>query len=124
MDRTDWIEHRRHDGELVGWMRPCDEQFVVVDLLGREVTGPVEWLEAEETLDALGIGYLADPYLLRLDDGHDLRVRITEVSTQRIRVKKDDFGDMNAPVNNYELPFPAPDKLRPYRRVQIAEVGP
>lgn len=119
MDRTDWIEHRRHDGELVGWMRPADDRFVVVDLLGRDVTGPLEWLAAEETLDALGIGYLADPYLLRMDDGHDLRVRITEVSTQRILVKKDDFGDMNAPINNYELPFPAPEGLRPARRASV-----
>jgi hypothetical protein len=112
VDRTDWIEHRRHDGELVGWMRPEGERFVPVDLLGRDLGEAVEWLTAEETLDAVGLGYLAEPYLLRLESGLDLHVLITEVSTQRIRVKKDDFGAIDAPINNYELPFPAPVELR------------
>ena len=33
-DDRDWIEHRRGDGELLGWMRRSGEGFVVVDLLG------------------------------------------------------------------------------------------
>ena len=44
----EWIEHRRGmDGELLGWMRPADDGFVVIDLLGRELTGVVDWFEAE-----------------------------------------------------------------------------
>ncbi|WP_291036668.1 hypothetical protein [Herbiconiux sp.] len=70
MDRSDWIEHRRGDRELVGWMRP---------------EGP----------------------------GGDLRVRITEVSTERIRVKKDDFGAIDVPMLEYVLPWPMPPELRP-----------
>ncbi|WP_342662990.1 hypothetical protein [Glaciibacter superstes] len=89
---NDWIEHRRGDGELVGWMIPRGEDFVVVDLLGRERSNAVDWLTAEETLEDLGIGYLADLYMLALEDGRDLRVRIAEVSPDIIRVKKDDFG--------------------------------
>ncbi|MEO7015914.1 MAG: hypothetical protein ABI130_05205 [Leifsonia sp.] len=110
---SDWIEHRRGDGELLGWMRPESEQFVVVDLLGRPVTEAVDWLAAEETLEAAGIGYLAEPFELLLDDGHWLRVRIIEVSPERIRVKKDDWGDMSAPQLEYSLPFPIPERLRP-----------
>lgn len=112
-----WIEHRRGlDGELLGWMKPVGEGFVAIDLLGRERTGAVDWLDAEEALDDLGIGYLADPYELQLDDGNWLRVRMAEVSAGEIRVKKDDWGDMSAPQLFYSLPFPAPDTLRPLHR--------
>ncbi|HVX06587.1 hypothetical protein [Humibacter sp.] len=109
---TDWIEHRRHDRELVGWIRPEGEAFVVVDLLGRERTDAVDWLTAEETLDELGIGYLADPYELLLPDGRRLRVRITEVSPEQIRVKRDDWGAIDIPLLEYTLPFPMPPELR------------
>lgn len=111
----DWIEHRRSDDrERVGWMKPVDDGFVAIDLLGRPRTDVVDWFLAEQTLDALGIGYLADPYELRLDSGDWLRVRIAEVSTSGIRVKKDDWGDMTAPQVYFDVPFPAPDgELRP-----------
>jgi hypothetical protein len=109
---TDWIEHRRHDRELVGWIRPEGDAFVVVDLLGRERTDAVDWLTAEETLDELGIGYLADPYELLLPDARRLRVRITEVSPELIRVKRDDWGAIDIPFLEYTLPFPMPPGLR------------
>lgn len=111
---ADWIEHRRPDGERLGWMRPVGDLFVVIDLLGRARTGPLEWLEAEETLDALGIGYLADPYELRVGDEWR-RVRMLEVSTRAIRVKDEDWGDMTAPTTEHSLPFPMPETLRPYQ---------
>lgn len=110
---ADWIAHRRGDGELLGWMRPDGEGFVVIDLLGRPRTDSLDWLSAEETLEATGIGYLADLYELQLDDGRWLRVRITEVSSTSIRVKKDDFGAIDAPVIEHEVPFPIADLLRP-----------
>ena len=109
----DWIEHRRGDGERLGWMMPVADLFVAVDLLGRPLTGPVEWLAGEEALDELGIGYLADPYELLLD-GAWRRVRMREVSTQAIRVSREDWGDMTAPLAEHVLPFPIPDTLRPY----------
>lgn len=61
-------------------MKPVDDGFVAFDLLGRPRTAVVDWLHAEEVLDRLGIGYLADPHELRLETGQWLRVRITEVS--------------------------------------------
>lgn len=113
----DWIEHRRGlDGELLGWMKPAGDGFVVVDLLGRERTEIVDWLQGEEFLEELGIGYLADPYELRLDDGRWLRVRLAEVSASEIRAKKDDWGDMNAPQLFYTIPFPVTDILRTLHR--------
>jgi hypothetical protein len=118
----DWIEHRRGDGELLGWMRVAgaadgSDGFVVIDLLGRERNDltrgrAVDWLDAEAALDRLGIGYLADPYELLLDDGRWLRVRITEVSTERVRVTRDDWGAIDVPAVGYTLGFPAPAELR------------
>jgi hypothetical protein len=109
----EWIEHRRGDGERVGWLCPEGEGFVPIDLLGRELAGPVDWLTGEEMLEAAGIGYLADRYELRLDDGRWLQVRLTEVSTRHIVVKKDDFGAIDAPQLVYTVPFPLPETLRP-----------
>ncbi len=87
---ADWIEHRRSgDGERVGWIKPVDDGFVAIDLLGRRRTAVVDWMFAEETLDILGLDYLADPYELQLDDGSWLRVRIAEVSSISIRVKEE-----------------------------------
>jgi hypothetical protein len=114
----DWIEHRRSDdGERVGWMQPVDEGFIAIDLLGRRRTSVVDWMLAEEALDELGLGYLADPHELRLDDGSWLRVRIAEVSSDAIRVKKDDWGDMNATQIYFTVSFPVTeDQLRPLSR--------
>lgn len=110
----DWIEHRRaDDGERVGWMKPVDEGFVAIDLLGRRRSSVVDWMLAEQTLDALGLGYLADPHELKLDDGSWLRVRIAEVSPDAIRVKKEDWGDINATQTYFTLSFPVTeDQLR------------
>ncbi|QEW03054.1 hypothetical protein [Microbacterium lushaniae] len=115
---ADWIEHRRSgDGERLGWMKPVGEGFVAIDLLGRLRTDVVEWMVAEQVLDDLGLGYLADPHELRLDDGSWLRVRIAEVSPVAIRVKKDDWGDMNAPQIYYAVTFPVTEELlRPLSR--------
>jgi hypothetical protein len=119
----DLIPHRRGDGELLGWMRPSGEGFVVVDLLGRDASGELDWLAAEEALEALGIGYLADPYELRLDDGRWLRVRLTEVSTEGIRVKREDWGAIDVPLLEFTLPFPMPERLRPWSQPKDAAVG-
>lgn len=115
---ADWIEHRRTgDRERVGWIEPVGEGFVAIDLLGRRRTGVVDWMHAEETLDELGLSYLAEPHELRVDDGGWLRVRIAEVSPVGIRVKKDDWGDMTAPQIYYVVSFPVTeDQLRPLSR--------
>lgn len=104
-----WIEHRRGlDRELVGWMKPVDDGFVVVDLLGRPRSEVVDWLRAEELLDAIGLGYLAEPFELRLETGQWQRVRITEVMPTRIRLQQDYGGAVGAPQVVYDLPNPAP----------------
>lgn len=111
MPDTDWIEHRRPDGELVGWIRMVGDDFVPIDLLGREIGEPVDWLSAEDTLEQRGIGYLAEPWALELESGQRIRVRLTEVSRSGIRAKLDDFGDVGAPALYYDLGFPMPPTL-------------
>lgn len=111
----DWIEHRRGDGERLGWIVPVGEGFGVVDALGRpRVEGPVDWFDAELALDELGLGYLAERYVLRGDDGSRRPVRIGELDDARIVVVADEFGAASAVGARPErivLPFPAPDAL-------------
>lgn len=115
MPHEDWIEHRRPgDRELLGWIRPEGEGFVALDALGRETTGVVDWLEAEEALDERGLHWLADLWQLDLPDGGRERVRIVEVTPERVVVKVDDFGAVDVVTRSYVLPFPAPDALRPF----------
>jgi hypothetical protein len=108
----EWIAYKRQDGELIGWMRPEAGAFVPVDRLGRDLSPATDWLDAERTLDHAGIGYLADPFELLLEDGTWQQVRVVEVSPTVIRLKKEDFGAMGGPRMEYTVPFPAPGTLR------------
>jgi hypothetical protein len=112
----DWMPHRRADGETVGWIVPDGDGFRARDLLGREVTNRVvDWLTAEETLEELGIGYLADRYVLRLPDGAERPVRIAEASPRGITVVADEFGAASAvggTPERFRLEFPLSDELR------------
>lgn len=109
----DWIEYRRQvDGERMGWIMPRGELFVAIDLLGEERTKPVEWVDAEQCLDELGLSYLAEPYELLLESGKWIPVRLTSVSADRIEVKSEDYGSVDVPVTTYTLPLPKPERLR------------
>ncbi|WP_040167209.1 hypothetical protein [Microbacterium gorillae] len=110
---TDWTPHRREDGEVLGWIRPEGEDWVPVDLFGRELTAPGEWLDAESVLEEHGIGWLADRWVLERGDLPPLAVRVVEVTTERIVVKTDDFGAIDVPAEAIVLEWPVPDRLRP-----------
>ncbi|MEN0128874.1 MAG: hypothetical protein AAGC49_05490 [Brevundimonas sp.] len=115
MQPETWIEHRRAgDRERLGWIRPEGEGFVAVDALGRDLTGAVDWLSAEEALDERGLHWLADLWQLELADGGIERVRIVEVTPEHVVVKVDDFGAVDVVTRSYTLAFPAPDALRPF----------
>ena len=94
----DWTPHRREDGELLGWIRPEGEDWVAVDVLGRPASGPMDWLQAEEALDARGLSWLAEIWMLERDGSDPLRVKLVEVTPGRIGepgrvvVQTDDFG--------------------------------
>ena len=115
----DWTPHRRDDGELLGWIRPSGDHWVAVDVLGRPVSDAVEWLVAEELLEAHGLGWLAEPWMLE-EDGRPLHVRIVEVTPDengipgRIVVKRDDYGDLSRPASDpIVVSWPVPARLRP-----------
>ncbi|GAA1127826.1 hypothetical protein [Citricoccus alkalitolerans] len=112
----DWIEHRREDGEPVGWIVPDGDGFLPRDILGFPVgAAPVDWLEAEEALEARGLAYLADRHRLRLADGTERPVRISQASPDGIVVVADEFGAasaVGAQAEVFHLPFPAPEELR------------
>nr|WP_274636066.1 hypothetical protein [Microbacterium bovistercoris] len=112
---ADWTEHRRDDGELVGWIRPAGDDWVAVDLLGRDASEPIDWLDAEAVLERRGIGWLADIWMLDRADAPPLRVRMVEVTPDHVVVQTDDFGAIDVPVTRFELPWPAPEGLRPRR---------
>lgn len=120
MPRPDWTPHRRDDRELLGWIHPDGDDWVAVDVLGRPASPPTEWLDAEAALEARGLAWLADPWMLEGEADRPLRVRILEVTPDddgvpgRIVVKIDDFGDVTRPqVQQYVLEWPIPARLRP-----------
>ena len=125
----DWTPHRRDDGELLGWIRPASEvvgadHWIAVDLLGREASDALDWLDAEAVLDARGLSWLAEIWMLERRDAEPLRVKLVEVSPPRradagrVVIQTDDFGAIDVPVQRLELPWPAPAMLRPRRHVE------
>ncbi|NOV96739.1 hypothetical protein [Isoptericola halotolerans] len=112
----EWIEHRRaEDREQVGWIRPDGEDWVAVSLLGHELTGPVDWLAAEEALDGATLAWFAEVWMLERPGREPLRVRLVEVTPDGVVVQTDDFGAIDVPVERFTLPWPAPEELRPRR---------
>lgn len=124
---ADWTPHRREDGELVGWIRPQGDDWVAHDLLGREASAAVDWLAAEAALEERGLAWLAAIWMLESPDAAPLRVRISEVTPGgagepgRVVVHTDDFGAIDVPVDRFELTWPVPAALRPFRPGDDAE---
>ncbi len=115
----DWTPHRRDDGELLGWILPANEDWAAVDILGRPVAGPMDWLDAEAALEEHGLAWLADPWMLEGEAERPIRVRVVEVTPDRdgvaghIVVKVDDYGDVSRPASEpWILPWPIPERLR------------
>jgi len=114
---ADWIEHRRPDDrEALGWLRPEGDGWVAVSLLGRDVSGPLDWTDAEEALESTGLSWMADVWTLEREGGEPLRVKLVEVTPDRVVVQTDDFGAIDVAVERFELPWPAPAALRPRRQ--------
>lgn len=113
---ADWMPHRRADGEVVGYVREAGDGFQPMDLFGRPLAEPGDWLAVELLLDEHSIAWVAEPFLLEVD-GAELRVRVTEVSPERVRVKLDDFGAVHpGQSQHWEVPLPETGRLRPAPR--------
>lgn len=81
------FEHRRaDDNERVGTIvMTSDGLFAPFDLLGRPTGSPGALEAAEAALDEIGLSYLARPWRLLTDDGHEL-VHIVEVHPDHVVV--------------------------------------
>ncbi|HET8868172.1 MAG TPA: hypothetical protein VFM87_07540 [Agrococcus sp.] len=112
---ADWMPHRRADGEVVGFVREAGDAFQPMDLFGRPLGDAGDWLAVEELLDAHTIAWIDEPWMLAVD-GAEVRVRVIEVTPERIRVKLDDFGDVTATARFWEVPVPETGRLRPAPR--------
>lgn len=111
---ADWTPHRRPDDrELVGWIRPAGGAWVAVSLLGRDVSEAGEWLDAEAVLEQTGLAWMAGIWMLEGVADRPLRVKLVEVTPERVVVQTDDFGAIDVSVERFELPWPPPRTLRP-----------
>lgn len=106
--------HREEDGERLGYLRPEHGGHVPVTPFGHPVAGPLTEPEARAVLDALGLSYLAEPWLLTLPEREEpLTVRIVEVTPERMRVASADYGYEAVDIGHvFVLDVPEPGHLR------------
>jgi hypothetical protein len=107
----EWMPHRRADGETVGYVHLADGGlFQAMDLLGRPMGEPLEWLEVEALLDEHSIAWLDGSWSLVLPDGGTVRARIAELSSARVVLVEDRLGaiDGAAPAR-FEVAVPVAD---------------
>jgi hypothetical protein len=115
--RTDWEPHHRDDGELIGYLQPDERGLVVpINLVGHPIGAAMERFAAEDTLENAGLSYLAEPWLLRHDDGSEQRVVIVEVDADCVVVTDAQFalvaGRPTDMIDRVTLSVPT-DRLRP-----------
>lgn len=107
-----WTPHRRErDEELVGYLVPAGDAVVPVSLFGYPLGEPVELADAQQLLETSGLSVLAEPWHLTMEDGETVRVKIHEVTPDRVVVFADDFGfggDLN---DSWVLEVPEPGRL-------------
>jgi hypothetical protein len=114
---ADWEPYQRDDGEVIGFLAVEDDDLVVpVNLVGHPIGDAMDRIEAEELLDAAGLSYLAEPWVLRHDDGSEQRVVIVEVDADHVVVTDAQFalvvGHPADMVDRVTLSVPT-DRLRP-----------
>lgn len=110
--------HRDEDGEVLGYLEPVGEgRYRPVTPFGRPLDGPGDEDSARAVLDARGLAYLADPWLLSVPGREEpVRVQIVEVSPERVRVANIDLGYEEADLGRvFVLEVPEAERLRPAR---------
>jgi hypothetical protein len=113
-----WREHRRQDDdELLGYIAPTDEAFQARTVFGYPVGAVSDQQHAEQTLESIGLSYLAERWLLTID-GRDepVTVQIVEATPAKVTVKSVDYGYEGDYGTAFTLDVPIePDRLRPER---------
>lgn len=123
-----WIPHRRDDGVVVGWidMTVAEPRLVPIDRLGRPLETVDDWHEAEEALEAVGLRFLMDRFVVDEGDGTaggegdgvesgggGTVVRIAHVYDDEIVLSTALTDAVEDVGREIVVPFPAPDSLRP-----------
>ncbi|WP_061712638.1 hypothetical protein [Kocuria palustris] len=93
-DDTTFPHTRGSDNEHVGYLRLSEnDRFVPIDLLWNELGDPQELTDAEALLEELGLSYLAEDWLLEVEDHPEpVKVRIREITPAQITVANADYG--------------------------------
>ena len=107
-----WRPYRRSsDEELVGYLVPQGDAVVPVNLFGYPLGEAAEADHAEALLESAGLSALAELWWLEREDGESIRVRIREVSADRLVVMPDDFGVGGPVADSIVLEVPEPGRL-------------
>ncbi len=108
----EWIEHRRaHDDELLGFLVPDGLRFTPVTVFGYSIAAPADREDAEETLNRLGLSYLAERWTLHREGQAPIQVEVVEASPQRVVVKNVDFGSDHEYGTRFTLDAPVDGRL-------------
>ncbi|MGW7487041.1 hypothetical protein [Streptomyces sp. NPDC054786] len=104
--------HRREDNELLGYLRPVDDNplvFTPVTVFGHPLGAPTKEHHARQCLDRMGLSYLAQDWMLSLPGRPDpVAVQIVEATPQQLRVKNVDYGYPDADIGHiFVLDVPA-----------------
>ncbi|MEO6957212.1 MAG: hypothetical protein ABI137_10770 [Antricoccus sp.] len=106
-----WVAYRRaEDNEILGYLTPSDDIDLVVPvtLFGYPLSEPTDKDCASDVLEAIGLAYLAEPWLLTTDQHPEpMKVQIVEASPERVVVKGADYGAMEWFNFSFFLEVPA-----------------
>ena len=93
-DQTVFPHVRSLDREHVGYLRMTDDGlFVPIDLLWNEIGRPGDLTDAEELLDDVGLGYLAEDWWLEVTEHPErVKVRIREINAETVVLANADYG--------------------------------
>lgn len=113
-----WIPYRRsEDDELLGYLSPVEgaaDRFVPLTVFGHPLSDEeVDEQDARLVLDATGLSYIADRWLLDLEGRLEpISVEIVEASPERLRVRNIDYGYEGNIGDIFVLDVPPGDVLR------------
>ena len=112
-----WTPHHRDsDAELVGYLTDDAEGTVPRTLFGAPLAAAGPRSAAVAVLESRGLGSLADPWLLRRDDGEEVRVLVLAAYPDRVLVAEAPYGFVDPQAGTVVLDVPeGVDRLRPLR---------
>ena len=112
-----WIPYRRpEDDELVGYLAEDPGGTVPLTLFGVALGPPSSPEQAEEVLRNRGLSCLAEPWVLRQEDGEEVRVALVAAYPDRVLVVPAPYGYANPAERPVVVPAEdGPNRLRPLR---------